>query len=130
VKNALIERERQGGLGIPDTHMALYHAKNSSVIKPSFTIQVLSKPVTILGMDQEPIQLRHLLLMLSPEDLSDEGLDVLSFISALIIENEESLAFFQSGDETLILSRLSQALDTYYKDKTRSVFKNDNSDSQ
>jgi mannitol operon transcriptional antiterminator len=83
-----------------------------------------------MGMDQEPMELRHLLLMLSPEGLSDEGLDVLSFISALIIENDESLTFFQSGDETLILSRLSSALDTYYKEKTRSVAQNDKSDSQ
>ncbi|HSU80580.1 MAG TPA: PRD domain-containing protein, partial [Candidatus Angelobacter sp.] len=121
VKIALLEREQQGGLGLPSTHMALYHAKSPHVIKPAFTIQVLAEPVFVLGMDNEKMELKSLLLMLSPEDLSDEGLDVLSFISALIIENEESLTLFQSKDESLILSHLSSALEAFYKEKLNLV---------
>jgi mannitol operon transcriptional antiterminator len=120
VKTALLERERQGGLGIPSTEMALYHAKSPYIKKPSFTILELDHPVKVLGMNNDSMDLRHLLLMLSPDDLSEEGLEVLSFISTLIIENEESLALFQTEDETLILSHLSLELDVFYKDKTRS----------
>ena len=42
-------------------------------------------------MDGTQIEVNHLLLLLSPEPYHEPGLEVLSFISTLIIENEQSI---------------------------------------
>ena len=42
-------------------------------------------------MDGTDIEVSHLLLLLSPNPYHEPGLEVLSFISTVIIENEQSI---------------------------------------
>lgn len=117
VVQAIIERERLGGLGIPNTEMALFHARSSSVIKPSFTIYTSSKPLEVLGMDQVPMEMRFLLLMLSPEEASERELEVLSYLSSVLIENEESISVFQSKNQDKIVTLLTARFDQFFNEK-------------
>ena len=51
VADALFAREALGGIGIPDTKLALFHTRHEQVLKPSFTMQTLKKPVIMRAMD-------------------------------------------------------------------------------
>jgi mannitol operon transcriptional antiterminator len=108
VAEALLERQRMGGLGIPGTSLALFHARSPFVRKPSFTIWGWKTPLAIRAMDDTQTWTRNLLLMLSPEKSSKKALEVLSHISVLIIESEESSALFGSQDQDAIASYLSK----------------------
>ncbi|WP_085524595.1 BglG family transcription antiterminator [Tuberibacillus sp. Marseille-P3662] len=103
----LKRRESQGGLGIPGTTLALYHARNDAVVEPSFTIYALEHPLTVQAMDGSSQAVHRVLLLLSPDDFSETGLELLSLISALMIESESITNDFETGTEKTIHDLLS-----------------------
>ncbi|WP_261131857.1 BglG family transcription antiterminator [Bacillus sp. Marseille-Q3570] len=96
VMEALVKREKLGGLGITGTNLALFHARHGQIRQPIFTVQILPEPITIQGMDQTPMEIHTILLMLAPVDIHREGLEVLSFLSSLIVESSECVEILQS----------------------------------
>jgi mannitol operon transcriptional antiterminator len=117
VVRALMEREKLGGLGIPETAMGLFHARSPHVLKPSFTIHTLAKPIKVVGMDQQEMEMKFLLLMLSPDQASERTLEVLSYISSLLIESDKSISVFQTNEQGKILSFLSSNFDQFFTEK-------------
>lgn len=99
VVNHLAEREALGGLGIPETTLSLYHTRSTEVTKPSFTMYELEKPVKVSAMDGTEISNKRILLMLSPQEASEEALEILSQISASIIRNEDSIHLYENGEK-------------------------------
>lgn len=95
----LVAREALGGMGLPDTTVALYHTRSSSVSQPIFTIYRLKKPLEVQGMQQEALPVDTILMMLAPEKTTDEVLKVLSFISSLLVQQEASATLFAGGSE-------------------------------
>lgn len=117
VVDAIFEREKLGGLGIPGTSMALFHARSSQVSTQTFTIYVTPKPIEVLGMDQKEMEIRSIVLMLSPEETAESSLEVLSYLSSLLIESEESISVFQSDDKEEILAYLTARFDQFFTEK-------------
>ncbi|MBS8265674.1 PRD domain-containing protein [Mesobacillus boroniphilus] len=117
VADALKRREQLGGLGVPGTAMALFHARSPGVIQSSFTIYSLENPIITAGMDGSPMEVKFLLLMLSPEEPDEKTLEVLSHLSSLLIESEESTAIFESNDENQIASYLSTRFEQFFTEK-------------
>ncbi|WP_449355130.1 BglG family transcription antiterminator [Virgibacillus natechei] len=116
VLEKLLKREQASGLGIPGTTLALYHTRSGDVKSPSFTIYSLSHPIMIKGMDGEEMKMERMLLMLSPEDTHQEVLEILSYVSSLIIKSQESMTLFQSGDEAQIRKFLTEEFQAFLKD--------------
>ena len=116
VVEALMEREKSGGIGIPGTKLALYHTRSMYVKKPSFTIHKLEQAILINGMDGNEVLVDTLLVLLSPKDFSKEGLEVLSLISTLIIQTDKSTKLFESGDESQIHSFLAEEFEAFIKE--------------
>lgn len=114
----LLKREELGGLGIPGTTLALYHARSDSVIEPSFTISRLQRPQQVQSMDGTSIEIHTTLLLLAPREPDVETLEVLSGISSLIIRDESIIQLFQSGSEEELGMLLGKELRDIYKDKT------------
>ncbi|MGE8203360.1 BglG family transcription antiterminator [Heyndrickxia sp. NPDC080065] len=110
VVKALKQRELLGGLGIPGTKLALFHARNDKVFKPAFHIIDLKTPQELKSMDNKTIEAERILLLLAPEEASAEILRITSFISALIIQSAESIQIF----ETAVKSRLIQYISQQY----------------
>ncbi|ARI78350.1 BglG family transcription antiterminator [Halobacillus mangrovi] len=113
----LLDREKVGGLGVPDTGLALYHTRQDHIPVPSFTVILLDDPLSIQGMDGELMESDVFILMLAPRDISKEGLEVLSFISTLLIEDPVSTETFQSRDEDLIKNYVSNQIHQFFKKK-------------
>ncbi|MCR6108993.1 BglG family transcription antiterminator [Bacillus sp. A301a_S52] len=115
VISKLKERANMSGLGLPNTTMALYHARSEHVFQPLFLIHELAQPVTVDAMDSRTIEMKRVLIMLGPVDMTDKETDILSSISSMIIENDDSLHLFQYGSEEDISHFISHRLMTYYQ---------------
>lgn len=113
----LQEREKLSGLGIPGTSAALYHTRSKDIIQPIFSIFTLTYPLTIQGMDNESMTINTILLMLAPEKAQQEVLEVFSFLSSLLIQDEVSLRLFSSGDQEKIKNYLSEQYRTFLLEK-------------
>lgn len=88
IVNKLLEREKLGGLGISNIQLALFHSRNKEIIKPALMLYFLEKPVIVKSMDNKFTNVDKLLLLLAPADISKEGLEILSEISSLLVEEE------------------------------------------
>ncbi|MBT2571002.1 PRD domain-containing protein [Planococcus sp. ISL-110] len=102
----LKEREKKGGLGIPDTNMALFHCRDDSIQKLVFQIVHLDDPLLVKGMDGEGMQMKNLLLMLAPTVLTGREQEILSLISTSLIESDVSMMVFSSSNEKVIRQKL------------------------
>ncbi|MCX8002656.1 MAG: BglG family transcription antiterminator [Anoxybacillus mongoliensis] len=114
VVEELLRREQVGGLGIPNTTLALYHTRSEDVLQPSFTMYTLVHPQMILGMDQQPMTLNRLLLLLAPKHAQDDMLQVLSHVSSLIIKDEETMELFSKGSKEQIYAFVSVQLEKFF----------------
>ncbi|MCY8504990.1 BglG family transcription antiterminator [Bacillus atrophaeus] len=112
----LLEREKQGGLGIPETGMALYHLKNEEIVLPFLKIYDLSKPYEVNGMDGKPLSMSRVLVMMAPADLPAEGSEILSAISSAIIESKASMKAFQNEGEQALYQRLNMLFHAWMKE--------------
>jgi mannitol operon transcriptional antiterminator len=88
VVEKLIERQRLGGLGIPNAQVALFHSRTETIIEPFVRLYYLDEPIFIKSMDDKYIDVDKILLLLAPVSVTKEGLEMLSEISSLLIEEE------------------------------------------
>ncbi|MBM7571942.1 BglG family transcription antiterminator [Aquibacillus albus] len=102
----LEEREKKGGLGIPNTNMGLFHCREESVQELIFQVSHLDYPCTVKGMNGQEMQMKNLLLMLAPENMSKREQEILSIISTSLIESEVAMMIFSSSNEAMIRNKL------------------------
>lgn len=84
----LLDREKLGGLGISNIKLALFHSRSKDVLKPALLLYFLEKPIIIKSMDNKFTNVDKLLVLLAPAAISREGLEILSEISSLLVEEE------------------------------------------
>ncbi|TSB48200.1 BglG family transcription antiterminator [Alkalicoccobacillus porphyridii] len=108
VFEALLQRERLGGLGIPDTSLALFHTRTAEVNKPVFTMLQLDKEESLASMGDQPIDVNRVILMLAPLDAEQKLLDMLSSLSVMLIASEEHTRIVEMGSEAEIKKLISQ----------------------
>lgn len=108
----LLERERMASQVIPDTGLALFHARSSHILMSSLTLYRLRQPVVLDG----GTEVRVILLMLAPRKLSKESLEVLSEISAMLL-NSELVKLLEERTESEIRRYLSSELLRFFENK-------------
>jgi mannitol operon transcriptional antiterminator len=108
VIEALKDREKLGGLGIPNTEMGLFHCRHKSIKELIFQIASIEEPIDIKGMDGKQMPMRHLLLMMAPEELSLRKQEIISLLSTSLIESNEAIMIFSSSNEDLIRNKLEK----------------------
>jgi mannitol operon transcriptional antiterminator len=109
VVNQLLEREKLSGIGIPNTGMALFHGRNEQINRVSFTVYLLTKPIWIKSMENKDIKVNNILMLLGPKEMTKEGLEVLSQISALLID-DDTVGILRSKDEKAMMDYFSEKL--------------------
>jgi mannitol operon transcriptional antiterminator len=114
VLGELLRREHVGGLGIPGTKFALYHARSDYCEIPSFTIYRLAEPILVKAMDDTTTDIDSILLMVCPMDTNSETLEALSAISSLIIRDEETIKLFSSANHAELLELITAELQALY----------------
>jgi mannitol operon transcriptional antiterminator len=117
VLDKLLKREEISGLGLPDTSLALYHTRSDDIVKPTFSIYRLSEPMQVTGMDGTSMEVDTLLVMLAPVTIHQEALEVLSYLSSVIIQDRERITLFESGNEEAIRQFLSEQFHQFLQEK-------------
>ncbi|KZZ83485.1 BglG family transcription antiterminator [Bacillus sp. SJS] len=117
VGEQLLARERQAGLGIPDTNMALFHARHDGVKELIFRVVHLDEPYQIKGMDRKDMQARSILLLLAPMNLRPSQLEIVSLISTAIVESKENMLIFSSSNGQMIRRKLEETFYAYVQNK-------------
>ncbi|AIQ51525.1 BglG family transcription antiterminator [Paenibacillus sp. FSL R7-0331] len=108
----LLERERMSSQVIPDTGLALFHTRSSHILLSSLTLYRLQHPVILEGNTE----VRVILLMLAPRKLSKESLEVLSEISAMLL-NSDLVKLLEERTEPEIRGYLSSELLHFFENK-------------
>jgi len=107
VYDALEARAEIGGLAIPETNLALYHTSSNQIERPSFDIIDLPEMVSLRAMNGANEMVKRVLLLLAPLNASPSVMEVLSFLSASIIESERSIDLFNNGNKEELLNFIS-----------------------
>lgn len=107
VAHKLEERMRAAPIGLPKTHMALFHCIDEAVKRPYFGIFDLTESFEIKSMEKKPMKMRRILLMLAPDPLDETTQDIMGTISSAIVENSFNLQMFDTGTKELIQHYLS-----------------------
>lgn len=107
VAKRLLKRIRLAPVGIPNSHLALLHTSSPDITRCSFTIFDLDNEITLAAMDHNEIQVKRILLMLGPEDLSEVEQGVMSSISSMIIMNDSNLRLFANGSQEQVKNAIA-----------------------
>lgn len=117
LEGSLISRMELGGVGIPGTMLALFHAREGSVTRPSFSVHALDEPLEIKGLDEADMRIHRSLLMVAPPTLSPEALEAISEISAAMVEQPVEREAFETGSEERIVEVLEGIFGRYLNNK-------------
>ncbi|WP_458123754.1 BglG family transcription antiterminator [Paenibacillus sp. Z3-2] len=115
IAKRLEAREAVGSQKIPGTRLALFHTRSEGIYRPSISLFQLTEP--LLRTPDDPAGVTHILVMLGPRELSKESLEVLSEISALLLQ-EEMITLLEKGIRDELIHYLSQELVGFYRSKT------------
>jgi mannitol operon transcriptional antiterminator len=115
IARLLEAREKVGSQKIPDTSLALFHIRSDGIYRPSISLFQLSEP--LLVTTEDPVGVSHILLMVGPRELSRESLEVLSEISALLLQGE-MITLLEKGIRDDLIHYLSRELVGFYRSKT------------
>jgi mannitol operon transcriptional antiterminator len=117
LEQSLISRMELGGIGIPETTLALFHARDGSVVRPSFSVHEFDESLELEGLDGEMMQVRRSLLMVAPLELSPVALEAISEISAAMVEQPAEREVFETGSEGRIVEVLEGIFGRYLHNK-------------
>lgn len=117
LEEALLARLEVGGIGIPDTTLALFHARNDAAERPVFSVHDFDQSLGIEGMDGAPMLVRRSLLMVAPMELSPVALEAISEISVAIVERPAEREVFEGGSEEQILATLQRIFARFLQNK-------------
>src|ERR671916_2463023 len=117
LETSLLARMELGGIGIPGTVLALFHARDSAVARPAFSLHDFDEPLEIEGMDGAPMRVRRTLLMVAPLDISTVALEAISEISVAMVEQPAERETFETGSEAQVVAVLQNIFARYLRDK-------------
>lgn len=109
----LIKRENYGSQIIPDTSLALFHTRSEWVYKPIVSLFRLQAPLLLGGGEAE---VRQILLMLAPLELDRASLEVLSEVSAMLLQ-PEMIRQLEQEEAGSIKAFISQGLEILFTTK-------------
>ncbi len=109
----LLTRMERGGIGIPGTTLALFHARGDTVVRPSFSVHDFDEPLELEGMDGTTMRVRRSLLMVAPVELSPIALEAISEISVAMVERPAEREVFEDGSEARVVAVLNSIFARY-----------------
>ncbi|MBO1264188.1 BglG family transcription antiterminator [Proteiniclasticum sp. SCR006] len=122
VKDMLLQKALHTGSALPGTKLALVHGRSSKLAGAIFRVYRNEKPMEILGMDSNPMDVETVLLLVAPETLGEMELELLSTISIGLLE-KSIVSVYEDGDENEILALLQKHLKHTYLEITNRIWR-------
>ncbi len=117
LEDSLLARMELGGIGIPETALALFHARDDTVLRPAFSLHDFDEALELEGMDGAPMRVRRTLLMVAPLDISTVALEAISEISVAMVGLPAERETFEKGSEAQVVAVLQNIFARYLRDK-------------
>ncbi|CAG7643055.1 Transcriptional regulator MtlR [Paenibacillus solanacearum] len=114
VAERLVQREQSGSQIIPGTEVALFHTRSGEITRSSLSLYRLETPLTVTTVP--PARLSQFLLMLAPRTLPREILEVLSEISAMLLD-ADMIDLLEAGEEAEIRNYITVHLKRFFNTK-------------
>lgn len=109
----LKERERVGGLAIPNTDIALYHGRNDAVRDPFFNVIDLEEAISLPSMIEGHEWVKRIVVYAAPKEITPHHLSFLSYVSTLFIGSEQDVKVFSEGKREELLALLEEKAKQY-----------------
>jgi mannitol operon transcriptional antiterminator len=107
----LEKRCSAGGIAIPGSNIVLLHTRNDEVLKTSLSLHVLNRPLEEYRADEEK-RIQSIILMIAPEEMITEKLEVLSEISVLLLDSS-TIDVINTANKELITDYLAMYLESF-----------------
>jgi mannitol operon transcriptional antiterminator len=117
LEESLFSRMELGGIGIPGTSLALFHARDAAATRPSFSVHDFDEALDLEGLDGAMMRVRRSLLMVAPLTLSPVALEAISEISVAMVEQPLEREVFENGSEARIVEVLQSIFARFLHNK-------------
>lgn len=114
LREQLEKRCAYGGIAIPGSEFVFLHIKNEEIRKPSLTMHVLNTPLEEFTLDDEKIRVQSFLLMLAPEAIEKQILEVLSEVSVLLLDSS-TIDLLRTKDKLRITDYFAAHLEAFFE---------------
>ena len=115
ISAALEAREEKGATIIPEINMSLLHARTDGIEQPFIGFVVLEDAIVLPNSNQVDKKVDRIVVLLAPENLLAEEINLMSKFSASIIENKQFYEVVREGSEEKFLNYLRTLIDDYYQ---------------
>ena len=114
---ALRSREEKGNTVVTGHEMILLHCRTDSVKKLYFGAIKLSKSLECLNGEDKIENIKIGIIMLAPEDCSALQIEVIGYVSKMLIERVDLLKYLKSGNSDYAVNELNDILKEFYNQK-------------
>ncbi|MBU3180237.1 BglG family transcription antiterminator [Clostridium psychrophilum] len=114
---ALKEREEKGNTVVTGHEMILLHCRTDVVQKLYFGAVKLSESLECLNGENKVENIKLGIIMLAPEDCSALQIEVIGYVSQMLIERVDFLKYLKSGESDYAFNELNDILKEFYKQK-------------
>jgi mannitol operon transcriptional antiterminator len=108
----LERRSAYGGIAIPGSEFVFLHIKNEVIRKPSLTMHVLNSPLEEFTLGDEKVRVQSILLMLAPETIDKQILEILSEVSVLLLDSS-TIDILKTKDKQRITDYFATHLEVF-----------------
>ncbi|GAJ98251.1 BglG family transcription antiterminator [Geomicrobium sp. JCM 19055] len=109
----LKDRERVGGLAIPNTDIALYHGRDDAIRDPFFNVIDLEEARSLPSMVDGHEWVERIVVYAAPKEITPHHLSFLSYVSTLFIGSEQDVKVFSEGKRDELLALLEEKAKQY-----------------
>ena len=118
IELSLKEREEKGSTVLTGLKGVLLHCRTSGVKQLYFGIVRIKEGLYHINAEEEKEKIEFAIIMLAPENCDKAYIEVMGYISTMIIEKPEFLEALQSALKEDIYVKLNNILDEFYKAKS------------
>lgn len=114
---ALKNREEKGNIVVTGHEMMLLHCRTDVVKELYFGVVKLLNDLECINGKNEIEHIKLGIIMLAPEDCNPSHIEVIGYVSKMLIERVDFLKYLMDGDENRAFDELNNILKEFYKQK-------------
>jgi len=117
LRMALKSREEKGNIVVTGHEIILLHCRTDVVKKLYFGVIKLSRVLECLNGEDKIENIKLGIIMLAPEDCSAPQIEVIGYVSKMLIERANFLKYLKNGERAYAVDELNNILKEFYKQK-------------
>lgn len=117
IQRALTEREEKGSIVLTGYQVVLFHCRTDAVDELHFGVLKIKNQVSLINGKDEQEEIKLGVVMLVPEGCSKYHIEVISYVSKMLIERPNFMYALKNFDKEEAENELSNILKDFYKMK-------------